>query len=123
MHYVYLIRSISNPDQTYIGLTDDLKSRLNKHNEGGSPHTSKYKPWELVTYLAFSAREQAAEFEAYLKSLPKIREWNRECTLMNINNEAVMKTARILWKVTFAFDAGGADKPCNYCSFTSIHVH
>ncbi|VGO17499.1 hypothetical protein PDESU_06095 [Pontiella desulfatans] len=44
MHYVYLIRSIANPGQTYIGLTDDLKSRLNKHNEGGSPHTSKYKP-------------------------------------------------------------------------------
>lgn len=68
MHYVYLIRSIPNPDQTYIGLTDDLEIRLNKHNEGGSPHTSKYKPWELVTYLAFSSQEQAAEFEAYLKS-------------------------------------------------------
>ena len=68
MHYVYLIRSIADPVQTYIGLTDDLKSRLNKHNEGGSPHTSKHKPWKLVTYLAFSSREQAAEFEAYLKS-------------------------------------------------------
>ena len=50
MHYVYLIRSISNPNQTYIGLTDDLKSRLNKHNEGGSAHTSKYKPWKLAWY-------------------------------------------------------------------------
>ena len=68
MHYVYLIRSIQYPDQTYIGLTDDLKSRLNKHNEGGSPHTSKYKPWTLQTYLAFASREQAAEFEIYLKS-------------------------------------------------------
>ena len=68
MHYVYLIRSILNPDQTYIGLADDLKTRLNKHNEGGSLHTSKYKPWKLVTYLAFSSREQAAEFETYLKS-------------------------------------------------------
>jgi len=24
------------------------------HNQGGSPHISKYKPWILVTYLAFS---------------------------------------------------------------------
>jgi predicted GIY-YIG superfamily endonuclease len=68
MHYVYLIRSIQQPEQTYIGLTDDLKTRLNKHNEGGSPHTAKYKPWKLVTYLAFSNRKQAAEIEAYLKS-------------------------------------------------------
>jgi len=68
MHYVYLIRSIHHTDQTYIGLTEHLKSRLHKHNEGGSPHTSKNKPWELVTYLAFSTRKQAAEFEAYLKT-------------------------------------------------------
>jgi len=68
MHYVYLIRSVSVPDQTYIGLTDDLTLRLKKHNEGGSPHTSKYKPWTLVAYHAFSSRQQAAKFEVYLKS-------------------------------------------------------
>ena len=39
-----------------------------KHNEGGSPHTSKYKPWHLVTYLAFSTRQKATTFETYLKS-------------------------------------------------------
>jgi len=68
LHYVYLIRSTSYHDQTYIGLTSDLKVRLKKHNEGGSPHTRKYKPWKLVTYMAFSTREQAAAFEQYLKS-------------------------------------------------------
>ena len=68
MHYVYLLRSESSAEQTYIGLTDDLKSRLAKHNEGGSPHTAKYRPWKLVTYLAFSSREQASAFERYLKS-------------------------------------------------------
>jgi predicted GIY-YIG superfamily endonuclease len=68
MHYVYLLRSESNPEQTYIGLTDDLKARLGKHNEGGSPHTAKFRPWNLVTYLAFSTRDQAAEFERYIKS-------------------------------------------------------
>jgi len=68
MHYVYLIRSDVYPEQTYIGLTADLKARLNKHNEGGSPHTSKYKPWTLVSYHAFASKERAAEFECYLKS-------------------------------------------------------
>ena len=68
MYYVYLIRSINYPQQTYIGLTDNLKLRIAKHNGGGSPHTAKFKPWVLKTYLAFSTRQQAANFEIYLKS-------------------------------------------------------
>ena len=63
VHYVYLLRSIDFPKQRYIGLAADLKARLRKHNEGGSPHTAKYRPWELVTYIALNTREQAAEFE------------------------------------------------------------
>jgi predicted GIY-YIG superfamily endonuclease len=63
-----MIRSQVHPEETYIGLTSDLKLRMAKHNEGGSPHTAKYKPWSLDNYLAFSSRQQAANFEAYLKS-------------------------------------------------------
>jgi predicted GIY-YIG superfamily endonuclease len=68
VHYVYLIKSISHPDQRYIGSTSDLKGRLKAHNEGRSPHTSKYKPWKLVAYIAFSGKSKAADFEQYLKS-------------------------------------------------------
>ena len=68
MHYVYLIKSIENPVQRYVGITSDLKGRLKAHNEGRSPHTSKFKPWQLVTYLAFSNKSKAVEFEQYLKS-------------------------------------------------------
>jgi len=68
MHYVYLIRSIEQPTQTYVGLTSDLKKRLKKHNYGEVPRTSKYKPWRLVSYTAFQSKEKAADFEAYLKS-------------------------------------------------------
>lgn len=68
MHYVYLLRSVKYPDQTYIGLTADLKKRLQKHNYGEVPHSSKYKPWQLVSYTAFQNRDQAADYETYLKS-------------------------------------------------------
>ena len=68
MHYGYLLTSESAPDQRYIGLAADLKSRLADHNAGRSPHTSKFTPWRLVTYIAFSNRRQAEEFETYLKS-------------------------------------------------------
>ena len=68
MKYVYLLESIAHPDQSYTGLTDDLQARLQVHNSGGSPHTSKFKPWRLVTYIAFSDAQKAVGFEQYLKS-------------------------------------------------------
>jgi len=68
MYYVYMLRSLPCPNQTYIGFSKDLKSRLQAHNNGQSPHTSKYKPWELINYTAFKEKTRALEFEEYLKS-------------------------------------------------------
>jgi len=68
MHYVYLIESISDPSQRYVGVTGDLRTRLAEHNAGKSGHTSKHLPWRLVTYVAFSDHKQALAFERYLKS-------------------------------------------------------
>jgi len=68
MFYVYLIQSIENPDKKYIGYTISLKDRLEKHNSGGSLHTAKYKPWELVMFLGFKQESAAIAFEKYLKS-------------------------------------------------------
>ena len=68
MHYVYLIESVAFPGQRYVGLSANLKTRINDHNAGKSSHTSKFKPWRLVTYLAFSDHSKAAAFERYIKS-------------------------------------------------------
>jgi len=67
MKYVYILQSI-NLEHFYVGITDDLRARLAKHNAGEVPHTSKYKPWQVKTYLAFSDEKQAVNFEKYLKS-------------------------------------------------------
>ena len=68
MKYVYLLQSISHPEQRYVGLTSDLRKRLAAHNAGKSPHTAKYRPWKIVTYLAFTDDVKAASFEKYLKT-------------------------------------------------------
>ena len=65
--YVYILESIDS-QHFYIGITDDLRARLAKHNAGEVPHTSKYGPWRLKTYVAFSNKAQAVAFEQYLKS-------------------------------------------------------
>ena len=68
MFYAYILRSLSDPDQRYIGSTADLKSRLAKHNKGDVPHTLKFRPWKVEAYFAFETKEKAAAFEQYLKS-------------------------------------------------------
>ena len=68
MHYVYLLRSDSHPDQRYVGSTNDLKLRLQQHNAGESTHTSKFRRWILHAYFAFEDENLALHFEQYLKS-------------------------------------------------------
>jgi len=68
MWYVYIIRSISSPDQEYSGATADLKQRLADHNASKSTHTAKFTPWRLVWYCGFPDKLKALSFEKYLKS-------------------------------------------------------
>ena len=68
MKYLYLIQSLPVPDQRYIGITANLDERLQTHNAGGSPHTSKYRPWKFVLHFCFQDDQRAVEFERYLKS-------------------------------------------------------
>ena len=68
MYYVYLIESVSAQGERYLGMTTDLKERLQEHNAGKSFHTSKFRPWKLKTYIAFTGRAKAGAFERYLKS-------------------------------------------------------
>ncbi len=68
MKYVYILKSQSHADKFYVGITDDLKARLALHNEGKVMHTSKFMPWSVKTYTAFSDEAQAIAFEAYLKT-------------------------------------------------------
>ena len=56
------------PDRFYTGFTEDLELRLKSHNRGDNPHTSRYMPWRIKTAVAFTDRQKALDFEAYLKS-------------------------------------------------------
>ena len=68
MKYVYILQSVSPDGRYHVGVTDDLKARLSRHNAGEVPHTAKYLPWKLKTYVAFSDESRAFAFEKYLKS-------------------------------------------------------
>ena len=66
--YVYILQSGSQTEHYYIGLTDNLKDRLRRHNAGEVSHTAKFRPWRIKTAVAFSDRDRAVQFERYLKT-------------------------------------------------------
>jgi predicted GIY-YIG superfamily endonuclease len=66
--YVYVLHSETDASRFYTGCTDDLRARLIRHNRGEVPHTAKWKPWRIKTYVALPDRERARSFERYLKS-------------------------------------------------------
>ena len=66
--YVYILLSCSRPSMIYTGKTSNPHRRLAEHNAGKSFHTSKHRPWKLVTYLWFEDDHQADTFDRYLKT-------------------------------------------------------
>ncbi|MBI4274125.1 MAG: GIY-YIG nuclease family protein [Rhizobiales bacterium] len=68
MKFVYILRSAGAGDHYYVGVTGDVEDRLKRHNSGAVPHTAKWAPWRLKTYIAFSDESRAIAFERYLKS-------------------------------------------------------
>jgi putative endonuclease len=67
MKFVYILESLDG-DHFYAGMTDDVPARLAKHNAGEVLHTSKFRPWRIKTYIAFTDEKKAIAFEKYLKS-------------------------------------------------------
>lgn len=68
MIFVYIIETTEEPKRFYVGVTENIELRLEKHNSGQVPHTAKFKPWFLKNYFAFKDQKKAFAFEKYLKS-------------------------------------------------------
>ena len=65
---VYIIRSDADPSRHYIGITSNVRDRVEWHNHGPSGHTLSYRPWSLVVAVEFPTEHEAVRFEKYLKS-------------------------------------------------------
>jgi putative endonuclease len=65
---VYILRSDVKPSRHYVGITNDLRARLEWHNHGPCGHTLSHRPWSVVVSLEFPTEKEAVRFEKYLKS-------------------------------------------------------
>ncbi|MFH1509031.1 MAG: GIY-YIG nuclease family protein [bacterium] len=67
MCYVYILFS-KKANKFYYGYTNNLRKRIELHNNGRVRSTMPYRPWKLMQYCAFIDGKKAKEFEKYLKT-------------------------------------------------------
>jgi len=67
--YVYFLSDCATGTHHYVGHTS-LKpaARLEVHNAGKVPHTSKFRPWRITAAIAVESEQIAISLEAYFKT-------------------------------------------------------
>lgn len=66
MYYVYVMKSRVD-NELYIGSTNDLKRRLEEHNNAEGRSTVARRPFELLYYEAYKDERDARKREKALK--------------------------------------------------------
>jgi putative endonuclease len=77
-YYVYLL--INDKNHTYIGITNNLLNRLNKHNnKSGAKATKKSSNWKFNSIYGMFTKGEALSFEWYWKhtKTEKTNKWIR----------------------------------------------
>lgn len=67
MFYTYVLLS-QKDDKFYVGWTNDLRNRINKHFDGEVIATKNRLPLKLVYYEACNSKEKAIKREKYFKT-------------------------------------------------------
>lgn len=65
MYFVYNLQCF---DGFYIGCTENIDERIERHLKGHVPATKDRLPAKLISYFAFEDKYKAFEFEKYLKT-------------------------------------------------------
>ncbi len=66
--FVYVLKNTDTLPRFYVGVTSDIRGRLEEHNDGRCPQTSRHRPWRLHVVMAFTDEATAVNFERFLKS-------------------------------------------------------
>ena len=73
-YYAYMLKSTSRGvKKTYVGYTNNLDLRLNKHNSNKGAKSTKGYKWILIYSKKFKTKNEAMSFEYSLKKNKTLR--------------------------------------------------
>ena len=65
-YFVYILESLTDGTY-YVGSTNNLSDRLERHNQGRSKYTKAKRPWRLIFSEPFPDRSAAVKKELQIK--------------------------------------------------------
>jgi len=69
-HYLYVVEC--KDGSYYTGYTNNLKRRIQMHNEGkGAKYTRSRRPVQLIYFECFETKQEAMRAEYYFKKLTR----------------------------------------------------
>jgi len=73
-YYVYILKSFNNKyKKTYVGYTNNLKKRINKHNNNKGAKSTKGYKWKLIYKKKFKTKSLAMSYEYKIKRKRSLR--------------------------------------------------
>ena len=73
-YFTYMIKSITpGTKKTYVGYTNNIKNRIEKHNTNKGAKSTKGYKWLLIYNKKFKTKNEAMSFEYKLKNNRTLR--------------------------------------------------
>ena len=73
-YFVYILGSHKNSQfKTYVGYTNNLRNRLEKHNKGRGAKSTKGRMWKVLYTEKYLTKGEAISREYYIKKNRKFR--------------------------------------------------
>ena len=73
-YFVYLIGNYRKLKlTTYVGYTNNLKKRIDLHNNGKGAKFTRGRNWKLIYYEEYPTKKEAILRECYIKKNKKLR--------------------------------------------------
>tara|TARA_B100001057_G_scaffold497818_1_gene602999 strand:+ start:48 stop:299 length:252 start_codon:yes stop_codon:yes gene_type:complete len=72
--YVYILKTINSKlSKSYVGYTNNIKKRLDAHNNNKGAKSTKGHKWELIYKKKFISKSKAMSYEYKIKKNRKLR--------------------------------------------------
>ena len=72
-YFVYMLKSLGKDPVTYVGYTNDLKKRINLHNNNKGAKFTRGRKWKLIYKEKLNSKKEAISREYYIKKNRTLR--------------------------------------------------
>ena len=66
-YFVYMLKSVGKESVTYVGYTNNLKKRINLHNNNKGAKFTRGRKWKLIYKEKLNSKKEAISREYYIK--------------------------------------------------------